>query len=59
MYSRDFRIIIISYTKLDNEFLQNIGGIDGNSFVTILEPDIEENNENYPKMINHSSYYDF
>ncbi len=47
-----------SYTKLDNEFLQNIGGINGHSLIKVLDPEIDEDEENFPKIINHSSYYD-
>ncbi len=51
--------ITTSYTKLDNEYLQNISGINGNSFVKILNPEFdEEHEENCSKIINHSLYYD-
>ncbi len=51
--------ITTSYSKLDNEFLQNIGGINDNSFVKILNPEIDEDcEENCSQIINHSSYYD-
>ena len=36
---------------LDNEFLQHIGGINDNSLIKILDPDME--------IITHSSYYDY
>ncbi len=51
--------ITTSYTELDNEFLQNICWINGNSFVNMLNPEIDEEcEENCPQIINHSSYYD-
>ncbi len=45
--------------RLYNEFLQHIGGINDNSFIRVLDPDIDEDNElNCPQIISHSSYYD-
>ncbi len=45
--------------RLDNEFLQHIGGINDNSFIRVLDPDIDEDNElNCPQIISYSSFYD-
>ncbi len=50
---------LLLITKLDNTFLQNIGGVNGNSFVNMLNPEIDEEcEENFPQIIYHSSYYD-
>jgi len=47
------------YTDLDHEFLQHIGGTNRNSFIKVINPDIDEDCEsNSPEIINHSSYYD-
>ncbi len=44
--------ITTSYTKLYNEFLQNIGGINGNTFVKFLNSEIDEKcEENCPKLL--------
>jgi hypothetical protein len=44
---------------LDKEFLQHMGGVDGNSLINILETDADENLESYqPQIICHSPYYD-
>ncbi len=45
--------------RLDNEFLQHIGGINDNSFIKVLYPDIDKYNElNCPQIISLSSYCD-
>ncbi len=45
--------------RLYNEFLKHIVGINDNSFIRGLDPDIDEDNElNCPHIISHSSYYD-
>ncbi len=54
-----YTIIATGVSRLDNEFLQQIGGINDNSLITVLDPDIVEDNElNYPQIISHSSHYD-
>ncbi len=52
-------VIVSGYTDLDDEFRQHIGGINGNSFIKVLDPDIDEDQEsNSPEVIKLSSYYD-
>ncbi len=52
-------VITTGDLELDNKFLQHIGGINDNSFIRFLDPDIDEDNElNCPQIISHSSYYD-
>ena len=46
--------------ELDQAFLQNMGGVGNNSFIDILEPGSNENDEiDQSTIIRHSSYYDF
>ncbi len=54
-----YTIIATVVSRLDNEFLQHICGINDNSFIRVLDPDIDEDNElNYPQInYSHSSYY--
>ncbi len=52
-------LIQVDSRRLDNEFIQHIGGINDNSFIRVLDPDIDEDNElNCPQIISHSLYYD-
>ncbi len=45
--------------RFDNEFHQHINGINDNSFIRVLDHDMDEDNElNCPQIISHSSYYD-
>ena len=54
-----YRCTTASYTNLDNEFLHNIGGINGKTFYKLLNPEIGgENDDTFPTIIKHSSYYD-
>ncbi len=47
------------YSKLDREFLGNLGGIEKNSLLNKINPYPEENEEyEEPVIINHSSYYE-
>ncbi len=46
-------------TNLDDKFLQHISGINENSFIKVLNSDIDDDNElNCPQIISHSFYYD-
>ncbi len=46
-------------SRLNNEFFQHISGINNNSFIRVLDTDVDDNNElNSPQTISHSSYYD-
>jgi hypothetical protein len=50
----------ISPTVIDQNILKNIGGVENNSFVKIIDADIDENDDmNQVRVIHHSSYYDF
>ncbi len=52
-------VIVSGYTDLDDEFLQHIGGINRNSSIKVLDPDIDEDQEwNSTEVIKNSSYYD-
>ncbi len=44
---------------LDEIILQNIGRVGSNSFVQIIDADVEDDETEQPNIINHSSYYDF
>ncbi len=45
-------VIAASDSSLDNVFRQYIDGIDDNSFIKIIDPDIDEDNElNCPQII--------
>ncbi len=57
-------IMVINYSNidLDRDFLQHFGGMDGNSFINILQTDIEtgeDENRNQREIISHSQYYEF
>ncbi len=46
--------------NLDHDFLEHIGGVQNNSFIKVLDSDIDENDDLIqPHIINHSPYYDF
>ncbi len=46
-------------TSINAEFRQHIGGVNGNSFIKIIDNDIDEDDSSIcPKIINHSPYYD-
>ncbi len=46
--------------SLDESFLRNMGGVENNSFVHILEHNQGENDEfEQPNITCHSPYYDF
>ncbi len=48
------------FTDLDHDFLEHIGGVQNNSFINVLDSDINENADLIqPQIINHSPYYDF
>ncbi len=49
-------IMIINYTNIDlnRDFLQHVGGMEGNSFINILQTDTEtgeDENHNQPEII--------
>lgn len=46
-------------TELDRQFLQQFGGVDNNSFVNKVDPNPEDNEDNEPVIIKHSSYQDY
>ena len=47
-------------TLLDEDILKNIGGVENNSFVKIIDADIDEDDDmNQIQVMHHSSYYDF
>ncbi len=48
-----------TFTELDEVILQNIGGVGSNSFVQIIDADVEDDETEWPNIIIHSSYYDF
>ncbi len=57
-------IMVIKYSNidLDRDFLQHVGGMDGNSFINILQTDTEtgeDENHNRPEIISHSPYCEF
>ncbi len=46
--------------QLDDTFLKQIGGVDSNYFINIIDPDIDENDAmNQPQVICYSPYHDF
>ena len=45
-------------SNTDKHFLQQLGGIENNSLVNIINPNLDENENNEPILISHSSYYD-
>ncbi len=48
------------FDDLDHDFLKNIGGVQNNSFITVLNSDIDEKDDFIQQqIINHSPYYDF
>ena len=48
------------YSEIDKCFLQQLGGVENNSFVNIINSDLVENEDNNePTLISHSSYYDY
>ncbi len=56
--------MVINYSNidLDRDFLQHVGGMEGNSFINILQTDSktgEDENHNQPEIISHSPYYEF
>ncbi len=56
--------MVINYSNidLDKDFLQHVGGMEGNSLINILQTDTEtgeDKNHNQPEIISHSSYYEF
>ncbi len=43
------------FTDLDHDFLEHIGGVQYNSFINVLDSDIDENDDLIqPQIINHS-----
>ncbi len=47
-----------TFTDLDDNVLQQLGGMENNSFINILESDPVENDEiGQPHIIKHSSYH--
>ncbi len=57
-----FHTAIYTSCELDRDFLQHVGGMEGNSFINILQTDIdtdEDENHNQPQIISHSPYYEF
>ena len=47
-------------SDLDRNFLQQLGGVENNSFLNIIDPNPDNNaNVNETITINYSSYYDF
>ncbi len=56
------KVINYSDIDLDRDFLQHVGGMEGNSFINILQKDSEtgeDENYNQPEIISHSPYYEF
>ncbi len=50
---------ISELNEVSRQFLHHIGGINDNSFIRVLDPDVDDNNKlNCPQIISHSSYYD-
>ncbi len=50
----------MTHSKLDSNFLQQLGGVQKNSFTNIIDPNPEDNEyTNEPVIISHSSYYDY
>ncbi len=50
--------MVINYSNIDLErdFLQHVGGMEGNSFINILQTDsetCEDENHNQPEIISH------
>ncbi len=43
---------------LDENILKNIGGVDNNSFLKIIDMDVNDEDMNHIQMIHHSSYCD-
>ncbi len=51
---------IVVYSEIDECFLQHFGGAKKHSFVNIIYSDVLENEDNNePSLISHSSYYDY
>ena len=48
-----------TFTELEEAILQGIDGVGSNSFVQIIDADLEEDEFEQPNIISHSSYYDF
>ncbi len=48
-----------TFTELDEIILQNIGEVGSNSFVQIIDADVEDDETEQPNIISHSLYYDF